>query len=335
MQLVKLNRPKFMDEIKKASEGDVTSKKLIKQTLQAFLYEPKLAQRKIKEQIQAITVSTDIANLTAKAFDITLAEDNFDLGWERAFKLVQPGEYQLYWEIFDVQNSLTFVKVAEGNKIMVAGITGTKAIVEADYYGGALGFTDKMIRTRQIGAMVDNARIFRNKYWVSKADVYYALIAAAAALNQTAYNATATGQLRRDIATINLGINTLIDRCKDKGYGDTATISLVMFINRWDLSRIEAAFKAQTPEMSSTIVEANEIPKKNPIERIYTFNQFIQQGSPIICIPGNKAQRADAMAPTTYIGEKDPLSLNEYAAVWAIHGGAIGDTDQFQQINLS
>lgn len=332
--IVKLNKTIFAETLAKARIGDPTAQAQVRQCLQAFLYEPKIQQRKFKSQMQAITVSTDIAELTKKAFNITLAEDNFDLGWERAFQVISLGEYQLSWELFDVANSLTFVQVGEGQRITVNGITGTKTTAYAEYYGGALGFTDRMIRTRQIGAMVENARIFRNKFWISKADVHYALIAAAAALNVTAYNVVPTGELRRDIATIRDCIFALTDRCKDKGYGDMASTRIVVYANPFDEARIEAAFRVTTASLGASNVEGAEITKRHPIDRIYTFNQFILAGHPIFGIPGNKNQRADALPPTTYLGEKDPLTLNEYAAVWAIYGAIIADTDQWQQCDL-
>lgn len=333
--LVNLNKPVFMDLLNKAKDGDAVAEQKVKSALQAFLYEPKIEQKRIKSGIQGVTVSTDLAEITKKAFNITLAEDNFDLGYEDAFQMIQLGEYELSWEVFDVANSLTFVQVAEGQRIQIAGITGTKATAYAEYYGGALGVTDRTIRTRKLYAMVDAARVFRNKFWISKADVHYALMATAAANNITLYNATATGELRRDIATINTAIYNLTNRCKDKGYGDTAQVPLSMYIHQSDYARIESAFAVTTPDMSQTVVEARQLRKTNPITRHYTFNQFILPGHPIMCIRGNKNQRADALAPTTYQGALDPLTLNRYTAVWAIYGAFIGDTDQWEQFNLA
>lgn len=334
--LVTLNRPAFMDLLTKAQGGNQEAQNKVKSTLQAFLYEPKLQQKRIRSGIQAVTTSPDLPEITKQAFNITLAEDNFDLGYEDAFQMISLGQYELSWEIFDVANSLTFVQVAEGQKIQVAGITGTKMTAYAEYYGGALGVTDRTIRTRKLYAMVDKARVFRNKFWISKADVHYALMAAAAANNVTPYNAAgATGELRADIATINAAIYALTLRCKDKGYGDTAQVPLIMYIHRSDYSRIEAAFAVTTPDMSQTIVEARQIVQTNPITRHYTFNQFILPGHPIIGIKGNKNQRVDALAPTTYDGGMDPLSLNRYVAVWAIYGAAIADTDQWQEFRLA
>ena len=162
-------------------DGVAKSKALV--AFQAFMQKPK----KQVTKIQASGVSTDFAILTKDAFNVTLATDNFDMGWERAFRQVTLGRGQDSWEIYDVANGITFSKVEEGQRIALDKLSGTKTTGYVDYYGGALGWTDKMIRFRRIPAMVDKALAFRNKFWTNKADNHYTLIAAAAAGNVTAY----------------------------------------------------------------------------------------------------------------------------------------------------
>lgn len=320
----------FFDTLEKASAGDLRSQTDVRIAIQAFLAEPKAVKQK---KIQGFGVSTDLAELTKDAFNVTIQQDNFDLGWEQAFRQVVLGEKQDSWEIYDVGNSLTFMKVEEGQRIEVAGITGTKATAYVDYYGGALGWTDKMIRFRKVSSMIDMALIFRNKFWSNKANNHYALLSASALLNVTAYQA-GTGQLQRDIATINLAMATLGDRCKDKGYGDTATAPIVMYASPYDEARIEAAFNATTNAMAMMGIVGTQIASRR-VTRIYTFNANVSRGLPIIVLPGNKIQKADALPPTTFTAPKDILTLNEMQSVWAIYGGIIGDTDQTQTITLA
>jgi hypothetical protein len=327
----------FFNQLTEADKGNKDSQLYIRKTLQAYLFEPKIIQRNIQRKIQALgpTVSTDLPLMARDAFTITIAEDNFDLGWQAAFQNIPLGQYEDSWEIFDVDSALQFVKMNEGQKLEVAGFTGSKVTAYVDYYGGAIGRTDKVMRFRKLYAYIDAARRFRNNFFTTQADIFYALIAAAGAFNVTAYDGGADGQLRRDMRTINSAILTLTDRCKDKGIGNTANIPLVMYANPFDRARIEAAFTATTNPMSATESAATELSKTNPIQRIYTFNQFVVAGSPIVGIPGNKNQRSEALAPTTFKGELDVLTLNVHEAVWAIFGGVIADTDQWQQLTLS
>lgn len=322
---------KFFDAIAEArSTVNPVLNAKIQATWASFMGAPVAA---VKKKIQAAGVSSDFAQLTKDAFNVTVQEDNFDLGYEQAFRTVSLGTGQDAWEIYDVANGITFNKVEEGQRIQVDKLSGTKTTAYVDYYGGALGWTDKMIRFRKVPAMVDIAMAFRNKFWANKADNHYLLLATAAALNTTTYQgATADGQLQRDIQTINEGAFQLANRCKDKGYGDTATAQMVMYYNPKDKNRILAAFNATT----SVLAQAGKVGQAINwnITPIATFNSNISSGSPIIVLPKNKIQRADAMMPTTFTAAKDPLTLNELQSVWAIYGGVVGDTDQAEQITL-
>lgn len=300
----------------------------VKKTLQAFLWAPKVKQAKI---IKAFSVSTDFSRLTENAYNVTIEEDNFDLGWQRAFRSVPLATGSLGWEIYNVTNGIAFQKVEEGGRIEQNGMAGTKVRAECDYYGGAIGFTNRMIRDRQIPAMVDMAMLFRNAFWTNKADNHYALISAAA-LNQTAWaGAVAEGQLRRDIQTINAACYAVANRNKDKGYGNTATARFVMYAHLLDRERIQAALNTIPNSLNGVAGVGTTV--GYAVDVIYTLNQYITQGHAILCLPGQKAQMAEAMAPTTYTPDgADPLTLNQYQAVWSIYGAAIADTDQFQEV---
>jgi len=301
---------KLIDILGSARNGDKTASAKFLVALQGFMNQP---VKQYQKKIQAFGVSTDFDQLTKDAFNVTVEEDNFDLKWEQAYRLVALGKGQDAWEIANVENGITFNKVEEGERIEVNKISGTKITAYVDYYGGALGWTDKMIRFRKIPMMVDLAMAFRNKFYTNKADNHYALLATAAALHVTAYQgAAADGQLQRDIQTINQAAFTLTNRCKDKGFGDMASAQLLMYANPLDKRRINAAFRATTQAAASA-------------------NAAI---APILILPKNKIQRAEPMPPKTYNAPTDILTLNETQAVWAIYGAIVGDDDQAETITL-
>jgi len=338
MGIICKNDRMFFDDLFKAIEqGDVAAGSRVKIAFQAFANAPRTKigkQIQAMKKIQASGVSTDFSILTKDAFSVTIEEDNFDLGYEKAFRLVTLGEGQDTWEIYNVANGITFEKVEEGQRIQVNKLTGTKTSASVDYYGAALGWTDKMIRFRKIPAMVDLAMAFRNKFWADKADNHYTLISAAGAGNVTAYQGAATDtQLQRDIQTINTAAYTLSNRLKDKGYGDTASAKMVMYANPNDKARINAAFRSTSVDVQAGSRTTQQLVWN--IDVHYTYNSNISSGSPQLVFPFNKIQRADAMQPTTYKMDKDPLTLNEVQAVWAIYGAAVADTDQVEQLTLS
>jgi hypothetical protein len=332
----------FFDTLEKAYiEKDPVAAAQVVSTLQAFVNKPRtLVKKKIqamRKQIQAVAVSTDFQILTKDAFNVTVEEDNFDLGYEPAFRQVTLGRGQDTWEIYNVVNGIHFFKVEEGQRIQVDEISGSLVRAAVDYYGGALGYTDRMIRYRKIPAMLDRAMLFRNKFWSNKADNHYLLLATAGAIaGQTTalQGAAADGSLRRNVKTINKAAFDLTDRLKDKGYGDMATAPLLMYANPFDEDAIEAAFRITTNAQGGAANSGEQITRRR-IRRIYTYNSNIVSGSPLLVLPGQKIQKADAMQPTTFTAPKDPLTLNELQAVWAIYGAIVADSEQVQKLTLS
>jgi hypothetical protein len=319
---------------------DEKAAKQVMGALQAFVAAPHSEHKKIQalKKIQASGVSTDFTQLTEKAFTLTVESDNFDLGWQTAFREVPLAEGRLSWQIYNVANGLTFNKIEEGDKIEVQGLSGSLVTANADYYGGAIGWTDKMIRAREIPAMVDLAETFRNKFWANKADNFYALLAAvitANPANVVAYQgAAADGRLQRDILTINQCAFQIGNENKDKGFGDMANAPMVIYANPADNERIEAAFRAITNSLATAGRGGDEVTARR-ISRIYTYNSNITAGLPLMVLPGQKMQRAEVMAPTTYGPELDILSLNQVQSVWSIYGGVVADSDQVYQFTLA
>jgi len=329
----------FADLLYKAAyEKDAASRDNCLVALQAFVNKPakemKATIQAFKKSIQAFSVSTDFSLMTTNAFNMIVEEDNFDLGWQQACRDVPRDADKDFWEIGTVTNGITFQQVQEGQRIEMNSMAGTKQLVYVDYYGGALGFTDKMIRFRKLAQMVDMAMAFRNKFWANKADNHYALLAAAAAGNIiVAQGAAGDIRVQRNVLTINQGAFTIGDVNKDKGYGDMANAPLLMYANPFDEDRIEAAFRVTTNYLASGQQPGTSITRR-PIQRIYTYNSSVVAGSPQLILPGRKIQMNEAMAPTTYTAPQDILTLNYAQSVWSIYGAAVGDTDQCYTLTL-
>lgn len=334
----------FFDALQKHAEDalerkhiDRSREKKLNEVVQAFMLEPRIELKKIKEKIQAIGVSvtTDFQQVVNDAFNVTMQSQNYDMGWEPSFKLAPVAKGQDSWDIYDVANTINFIQMEEGQKLDCQGFTGTRTAGQVHYFGAAIGWTDAWMRFRKVAAMVDKAEAFRNQFWTSKANYHYALLAVAAALNITlTQGVAADGQLRQDVRTINQAIYNVTFRCRNKGYGDMANAPVIMYANRHDEERIEAAFRATTATLGA-IANRGEAISTRRVSRIYTYNNNVIAGFPMIVIPENKIQRAEVMGPTIYNQEVDILTLNRVQAMWAIYGAIVADTDQCELITLA
>jgi len=286
----------------------------------------------LKSKVQSVAVSTDFPINITQMFNITDEKANYDMGYEAAFRDVPRDATKNFWEIVTSHPGLTFRRIPEGGRIRVEGMTGDLVYAYVDHYGGALGWTDAMIRWRQIALMYDRATAFRDAFFINKADNLYLLLATAASLHVTLWQAGAT-QLIRDLATLNLSSFNLGNVNKDKGYAVTGTTPFILYANPLDETRIEQAFAATNANLIMGGIAAAGMTGR-PIRRVYTYNQFITARHPILVLPGQKIQKNEALAPTTYVAPEDILTLNRMTSVWSIYGAAVADDEQCMQINL-
>ena len=322
--IITKNDEKFLELLVSSNPSDRAKAKV---AIQAFLDEPKA------KQIQAFSVSTDLPRITTDTFNVNIDAANYDLGYEKVFQNVALASGTDSWELVNVANGLTFRKTEEGQRLRVEGISGTKTTAYVDKYGGALGWTDEMMRFRKIATMQTIATIFRNKFWSMKADAFYTLLVAAISSNVTSYQGvTGDGQLRRDIQTINTALYDIGNANKDSGYGDTANSRYVLFAKPNLKTRIEAAFTATIPSVQN-VEGVGQIVLGN-VERVYTFNSALSSTQAVLVLPGYQLQMAEAMAPTTY-DDMDILSMTYTQAVWSYFGGVVGDTNQVWGVNFA
>lgn len=312
-------------------ERDEAKMKTCLEVIQAFIAKPGAIAKK---KIQAVAVSTDLVNSYGNAIDVITGAPNFDMGWEQAFKNITLMPGQDFWEIYDVTNGVTIKKIKEGGRVKIDKFEGASTLAYVDYYGGALGYTDKVVRFRKIQQMIDKAELFRNTYWVNKSNNHYVLLATAAALNPLAWQGTGTNTLTRDIATINRAAFNILNRVKDKGYDpNIAGAQLLLYYNPLDASRMLAALAATTAMLAQQGITGAAV--NFNVKPVQTFNQYIVSGHPIMVLPGHKIQKAEAMSLTDFPMPKDPFTLNEAVAFWAIYGAAVADTDQCERLSLA
>lgn len=336
----------FLDIMQKASErkAGAEEKDMARLALQGFVQEPVIEKRRIQalqKQLQAVSVSTDFDLLTTNAFNVTIEEDNFDMGWERAFKEVPRDADKDFWELGTIKNGITFKRVLEGERIEVGTVTGEKVNIYVHKFGGALGFTYEAMKYRKLAQMLDAASAFRNKFYVNKAANHYLLIAFAAVHNNAGAAKAAIpwqgvagdARVQRDILTINRTAFVIGNANKDKGYGDMANAPLIIYANPNDKERIKAALRVTDAALTQGGQAGTSITDQ-PIQTIFTYDSNFTSGSPVMVLPGRKMQRNDAMMPTTYVAPTDVLTLNEVQAVWAEYGAGIGDADQVYQFTL-
>lgn len=290
--------------------------------------------------IQAFTGSSELPILTKDVFNVTQAVPVFDTFWQLAFKGIQLKKGQLSWDLADVAVGLVFDLIPEGGKAKFYGISGSKVPVTIDKYGAGIGITWEMIEGRKLYQFIDlmtQVRARLNNLW---ADIHYTLLATASLDELITWQGVGTdATLIRDIATINAGYEKIGEVTKDKGYGDTANMEMLLYLSPKLKARVMQAMRATSPDIirgrrdaavgskEGQIIEYNVTPK-------FTWNSNIPTNKGVMILPGHKIQNSVYLQELS-LNEKDIETLSEMRTYWTAFGAIVGDTDQAAELSFA
>lgn len=307
--------------------------------LQAFMLEPETPTFKsdVKSaiaQVQAFGTSADFPTSVLEVMRKYQLTTYFDTAYESVFDILDMrNSNRSSFEILDIQDALSFMLVPEGMKAKVYGMSGAKATVSLDYYGGGLSWSRRLFDNREYWTIENNAVAFRNKWYSSKAENFYALIEAVGVAQNIAWHAPDPAGLAvtdttytavRDIQTINQACQTIILAVRNKGYGVTPNTPLIILAPIQLKGRLTRALglNMQAFAGSTSRLDWNVSP-------IYTLG-FAATDVYYVILPKQKLLGANRMDLTIY-SKFDELSYSDIAVGWGSYGGAIGDAQQIQR----
>lgn len=288
-------------------------------SIQAFY---KMPEESYKAKVQAFISSSDLPEPVTDNFDMFNDTTNSDMGWMESFKDVSNRIENGKWEVATSSDGTVWKLVPEGHSVEIETKAATLETVRVSKFGAGLGWTDEMIRFREIGRMIDKAEDFRRQYWVDKGDRHYSLLTGASGTTL----ASGTGSVDGWIDDINTACFTLLDGVKDTlnlpvGHQILLYANPIARpkINR-ALGELSQAFAGSVPQR----VEYNCRP-------IYTFNSNLPAAASgdsdavLAVIPGYRIQMGEAM-PVTFYEDTDIMSLTFINTAFTYYGAACLDS---------
>lgn len=319
-------------KIKKYAINEKMSSQILTKSVQAFMHNVGQPLEN-KKTIQAFQGSSALPQLTKDVFDNTMAVDNQDLLWQNAYKSIKLKKGQLSWEITDTATSIVFREIPEGGKVDFEKLSGAKVVIDVLKYGAGLGVTWETIEGRKLYKFVEQMESARAALYKIWSDTHYGAIATASTSNQVTWQGAGTDRIiDRDILTLNEGTNQCGTANKDKGYGDMANASYILYAQPAMRARINAALKATYTEttragLQGEIIDYNIMP-------FYTYNASILANKAVLVLPGRKIQNSIYLREMG-LSKKQIESLNELRTYWTAFGNTVGDTDQVFELSFS
>lgn len=262
------------------------------------------------------------------------AVTNYDNGYEQIFDIhdasatKKPG-----FSVSTVQSGLTFEQILPGEKVEVKQMSGSRIFAYYHYYAGALGWHRQLFDDEEWWTIEDNAIEFNNKAYARRASVFYALLEAAMDLKTciTLQDVGCNDCNEYYIAVaraINQAAVNIMLAVQNKGYGITTGTSLVVLTPLQHMDTIRKA-------LALTIQHYKESEKQiNFNLRPITTMMLTNTGRIGVILPNIRLKGGYRMDLTTFTNF-DMLSYTDSAAGWMRYGGAVGDLDQIECIDMS
>jgi len=287
--------------------------------------------------IQAFGTSGDFPTSVLEVLDKYRLTTYFDTGYEQIFDMMDMrGSNRNGFDILDVDSGLTFAKVPVGQKAQIYKMSGTKAHVTLDQYGGGLGWSRLLFDDKEYWTIEDNAIFFRNKAYSSKAQNFYTLLDNVDATYDLAWQAV-TGSIPdtnenyvpiRDINTINKACENILIRLKDLGMGITPASEFIILTPIQLVGRIRRALGMVQQPFAGSTTQLNY-----NVRPIYTM-MTESSTEYYVVFPKHKIKGA-IRQDLTIFSDFDIESYTDIAVGWQRYGGAIGETKQIVRCSTS
>ncbi|MCK5021372.1 MAG: hypothetical protein KAS32_30450 [Candidatus Peribacteraceae bacterium] len=253
-----------------------------------------------------------------------IAETPFlDRGYEEIFEEVDLTDSTSdTYELIDVANSIVFEELKNGEPIKPRRVKkSSKATYSFLEYGAGITIKDDWVRFNKYYAIEELLRNVPLKALELKATTHYALIAALGAGIDVA------AVTNDNAATIDKCIATILNNCKDKGYGVGDETPFVVVCNPTDKRKMSLAVWPTKFNVNSTVN-----PPTFNVKKIVTTYK-LAAGTAYVVLPGRKSktplwERLNSGTDRSNMNRSDDIGyLMKFNAI-------IGDSDQFARFTV-
>lgn len=303
--------------------------------IQEFQEDRKLHQemvQKVQEFTAASDFPTSILPVIQKYDQLTY----YDNAYEQIFDVRDmSGLRRNGFDLLDIANNVRFLKTPLGKKAKLYQMSGEKEHIYFERYAGGLNWDRTLFDDEEYLTIESLAKAYRNAAYLTRAGVYYALIEALPAAQNTGWAAHpdgvaagARGYLAGcDAATMNAAAQSIILNVLNRGYGVTPqNTTFVVLVPLQLRGRIKQALNISYDLSATTPVIDYKF-------QMITTTMLVATNVYYVILPRNKWIAGYRMDLTTFT-DFDILSYTDAQVGWMRYGGALGDVQQAQRCSI-
>lgn len=270
-------------------------------------------------------VLNDVANEFEQFFHTNMPE--MDMGFAALFDLVDlRSSTHDHFDILDTNAGISWNQRKPGEETKIRrAITEAKATVNYLEFSDGLGLLDAWLDFQQFWNIDEAIAEFRSKYYDKMASTHYGLLTATSV--ETAF---ATD----DPTTFNAAAADIIRKCKDKGYGVSASTDFYIVCAPEKVGRLQRMLTAQ---VGSAIVAAGTVstPIGFRVKGIISSTQVTAADTGYyLVLPGRKMKRGVWKDLTIESARNITVSATDLVGVGR-YNAAVGDSDQVRRVKYA
>ena len=255
---------------------------------------------------------------------------------------VQPGAADAghrTWEIHQVDNPVTWEKIAEGGQVRAQRLTSEKATYGIDDYATELPFTHTVMQGRVLYQFIASLTLARDSYLAAISEAHYAVLAAASITGTgsqiTWKGANTDSRLDRDIATINAGMSQIASDLKDVAQG-LMNARYLLYVPEALEERAIMTLQARINDLVSGRDRGiGGVPVKRSLAVAPTLSDQVLANKGLLVFPGRKLQAANDGTDLDTYSNVDGKTRSLVRQFWATWGIAAADSRQVVELSFN
>ena len=290
-------------------------------------------------RIGAFTTSDAIAQPGIGTYSVFADAKYSDESWRAAFSPVQLTPGTRTWEIHQVDNPVTWEKIAEGGQVRAQRLTSEKATYSIDDYATELPFTHTVMQGRVLYQFIASLTLARDSYLAAISEAHYAVLAAASTTgvnSQITYKGVGTdSRLDRDIATINAGLSQIASDLKDVAQG-LMNARYLLYVPEALEERAIMTLQARINDIVSGRDRGiGGVPVKRSLAVAPTLSDQVLANKGLLVFPGRKLQAANDGTDLDTYSNVDGKTRSLVRQFWATWGIAAADSRQVVELSFN
>lgn len=324
-------------------EAQGRAAKFLSDRLLDFMNMPDTAMAGLKSGDQKVsakffTTEANIPEVTTRSWSPEYPQGYYDMNYSILFQDEPIEPDRGFFEIPSVVRGFVFKQVGEGAEIDINTISGSLITVPLLKFAAGLGWTDEMIRFRQLGRLLRSAENLRDSYYESKSNYHYNLLKTAGDsipdgdAGRTALATGGSDSVDNIIITLDSAATSLIERCKDLGFSNILGRPQYLLCHHQNRTRIMQALRRTVNDAEGSALQINQT-----IIPVFTATDSLAAAPTIgyLMFAGNYLRKAEISGAPFTVTKANSRNLVYDQVSWSYWNAAVANDAQLQRVVLS